>query len=81
VASNFPDEDRSASRGGDGAGELPGRPAAAHPAYAEARPELRDRETYFAELQVAVHCLSGPVPRPRAAWEDDMAAPSGDTWT
>ena len=51
----------------------------------EARPELRDRETYYAELRFAVHCQSRSIPQPRAApddeGQDDMTACSGDTWT
>jgi len=63
----------------------------------EARPELRDRETYYAELRFAVHCQSRSVPQPRAALDehdtdltkrgpgdevwDDMTARFGDTWT
>jgi hypothetical protein len=63
----------------------------------EARPELRDRETYYAELRFAVHCQSRSIPQPRAALDDqatdltkrrpddeswdDMIARFGDTWT
>jgi hypothetical protein len=62
-----------------------------------ARPELRDRETYYAELRFAVHCQSRSIPQPRAALDDqdtdltkrrpddeswdDMIARFGDTWT
>jgi hypothetical protein len=70
-----------------------GRPSSG----AEARPELRDRETYYAELRFAVHCQSRSIPPPRAALDDqdadlaqrrpddeswdDMVARFGDTWT
>jgi hypothetical protein len=69
VASNYPDDGRPARlpfRGG-GPGE---------PAYAEARAEVRDRETYYAELRFAVHCQSRSLPAPRAAL-DDLGA---DSW-
>jgi hypothetical protein len=62
-----------------------------------ARPELRDRETYYAELRLAVHCQSRSIPQPRSALDDqdtdltkrrpddeswdDMDARFGDTWT
>jgi hypothetical protein len=64
---------------------------------AEARPELRDRETYYAELRFAVHCQSRSIPQPRPALDDqgtdlskrrpddeswdDIIARFGDTWT
>jgi hypothetical protein len=97
VASKYPDEGRWAA--GDGAGaELPSRMAAAERRPpVEARPELRDRETYYAELRFAVHCQSRSIPQPRAALDaqetdlllrrpddeswDDMTARFGDTWT
>ena len=69
--------------------------ASKHPA--EARPELRDRQTYYEELRFAVHCQSRSIPQPRAALDDqgtaliqrrpgddswdDMIARFGDTWT
>jgi hypothetical protein len=46
----------------------------------EARAELRDRETYYAELRFAVHCQSrsaDAIPAPRTVL-DDLGA---DTWT
>jgi hypothetical protein len=54
-----------------------------HPAHTEARAELRDRETYYAELRFAVHCQSRsadaiPAPRTDPDDPDDLAA---DTWT
>jgi hypothetical protein len=82
VASNFPEEGRSASDDGDGRGELPFRAGgdAGHSAHTEARAELRDRETYYAELRFAVHCQSrstGAIPAPRTGPDDQGA----DTWT
>jgi len=63
----------------------------------EARAEVRDRETYYAELRFAVHCQNRSIPLPRAAPDnqepdtpkrrpddecwDDMIARFGDTWT
>lgn len=44
----------------------------------EARPELRDRETYYSELRYAVHCQSRHIPGAGSAtW--NPAVP--DTWT
>ncbi|MGH3204217.1 MAG: hypothetical protein ACRDP5_19510, partial [Streptosporangiaceae bacterium] len=78
--------------------QLPVRqPGAARPSLNEARAEVRDRETYYAELRFAVHCQSRSIPLPRAALDDqetdkpkrrpddeswdDMTARFGDTWT
>jgi hypothetical protein len=47
------------------------------PASTEARAELRDRETYYAELRFAVHCQSRSVPAPRAALDHEGC----DAWT
>ena len=74
-----------------------GRPAPATWTPIEARAEVRDRETYYAELRFAVHCQSRSIPLPRAALDDqetdtpkrrpddeswdDMTARFGDTWT
>ena len=78
MASNFPDEGRSASDGGDEPAQLPSRAGGAdQPAYTEARAELRDRETYYAELRFAVHCQSRSIPAPRTA-PDDLGS---DAWT
>jgi hypothetical protein len=81
VASSYPEEGRSASDDGEGRPELPYRAGGSdHPAHTEARAELRDRETYYAELRFAVHCQSrstGPIPAPRTVL-DDLGA---DTWT
>ena len=51
-----------------------------HPEHTEARAELRDRETYYAELRFAVHCQSrsaNAIPAPRT----DLDALAADTWT
>ena len=51
-----------------------------HPEHTEARAELRDRETYYAELRFAVHCQNqspDTIPAPRTDL-DDLAT---DTWT
>jgi hypothetical protein len=77
VASNFPDEGLPANEGGDYRADLPSRPGGTgRPAHTEARAELRDRETYYAELRFAVHCQSRSIPAPRAALDD-----AGSTWT
>ncbi len=81
MASFFPDEGRSASDGGDEPAPLPFRAGGPdQPAYTEARAELRDRETYYAELRFAVHCQSRSLPAPRAAL-DDLDDLGPDTWT
>jgi hypothetical protein len=84
VASSYPEEGRSASDDGEGRRKLPFRAGggAGHSAHTEARAELRDRETYYAELRFAVHCQSrststDAIPAPRAGL-DDLGA---DTWT
>ena len=82
VASSCPDQGRPANEGGD----LPFRSGGnSHPTHTEARAELRDRETYYAELRFAVHCQSRSIPAPRAAQEneswDEMIARLDDTWT
>jgi len=94
VASNYPDERRSASGTGDSLARLPLRTDGAdHPAHAE----QQDSYTYYAELLIAVdgHSLSLPQPRAtvddlgpdlrtdravRPSW-DDMVARFDDTWT
>jgi hypothetical protein len=94
VASRYPDEGQSASDDGDSCAGLPFRTGGTErQAPAEARPELRDRETYYAELRFAVHCQSRSIPQPRAGLDDqetdlfkrhpgdDMTARFGDTWT
>jgi hypothetical protein len=86
VASSYPEEGQSASDDGEGRRQLPFRAGgetghSAHTeAHTEARAELRDRETYYAELRFAVHLQSrstGAIPAPRAVL-DDLGA---DTWT
>jgi hypothetical protein len=75
VASNYPDESLPASEGGDSRPELPFRTGGHdRPAHTEARAELRDRETYYAELRFAVHCQSRSIPAPRAALDDTWTA-------
>jgi hypothetical protein len=97
VASSYPDEGQPANEGGDYRAGLPFRTGGGHgqPAHTEARAELRDRETYYAELRFAVHCQSRSIPVPRAAHQarttedgdnegeswDEMIARFGDTWT
>jgi hypothetical protein len=82
VASSYPEEGQSASDDGEDHRKLPFRAGggAGHSAYTEARAELRDRETYYAELRFAVHCQSrstDAIPAPRTALDDHGA----DTWT
>ena len=89
VASSYPDQGLPANEGGD----LPFRSGGnSHPAHTEARAELRDRETYYAELRFAVHCQSRSIPAPQEngvrehggtggeSW-DEMIARFDDTWT
>jgi hypothetical protein len=71
VASSCPDEGLPANEGGDHRADLPFRSGGnSRPAHTEARAELRDRETYYAELRFAVHCQSRSIPVPRAALDD-----------
>ena len=59
------------NEGGDHRADLPFRSGGnSRPAHTEARAELRDRETYYAELRFAVHCQSRSIPVPRAALDD-----------
>jgi hypothetical protein len=98
VASKHPGEGLSASDDGDAGAELPVRTGGTERmAPAEARPELRDRQTYYEELRFAVHCQSRSIPQPRTAPDgqqtditkrrpddegwDDLTARFGDTWT
>ena len=92
MGSKYEDEDQSP----DEPSELPFREPS-RPAPIEARAEVRDRETYYAELRFAVHCQSRSIPLPRAALDDqktdtskrrpddeswdEMIAHFGDTWT
>jgi hypothetical protein len=74
VASKYEDEGRSPDDGAESYDRLPfreaavGRPVPMTPI--EARAEVRDRETYYAELRFAVHCQSRSIPLPRAALDD-----------
>ncbi len=78
VASNYPDEGLPANEDGDFRADLPSRlDGAGRPAHTEARAELRDRETYYAELRFAVHCQSRSVPAPRAALDNE----GSEAWT
>ena len=75
VASNYPDEGLPANEGGDYPADLPFRTGGSgRPAHTEARAELRDRETYYAELRFAVHCQSRSIPAPRAALDDEESS-------
>ena len=70
VASSCPDKGLPANEGG-----LPFRSGgSSHPAHTEARAELRDRETYYADLRFAVHCQSRSIPVPRAALDEESSA-------
>jgi hypothetical protein len=78
VASNYPDEGLPANEGGDFSADLPSRMGGTgHQAHTEARAELRDRETYYAELRFAVHCQSRSIPAPRAALDNERS----EAWT
>ena len=75
MASSCPDEGLPANEGGEHRADLPFRPGGnSHPAHTEARAELRDRETYYAELRFAVHCQSRSIPVPRAALDDEESS-------
>ena len=77
MASNYPDESLPANEGGDYPPDLPFRTGSSgRPAHTEARAELRDRETYYAELRFAVHCQSRSIPAPRVALDEDAS-----TWS
>ena len=78
MASNYPDEGLPESEDGDSRADLPFRTGGtSHPAHTEARAELRDRETYYAELRFAVHCQSRSIPAPRAALDNE----GSEAWT
>jgi len=78
VASNYPDEGLPANEDGDFRADLPSRlGGTGRPAHTEARAELRDRETYYAELRFAVHCESRSIPAPRAALDNE----GSEAWT
>jgi hypothetical protein len=78
VASNYPDEGLPANEDGDFRADLPSRlGSTGRPAHTEARAELRDRETYYAELRFAVHCQSRSIPAARAALDNE----GPEAWT
>lgn len=80
MASNYPDEGLPANEGGDYSADLPFRTGGtSRPAHTEARAELRDRETYYAELRFAVHCQSRSIPAPRAALDNEDASVWSDS--
>lgn len=98
MTSKYEDEGPSPDEGADSPDQLPSRqPGAARESPIEARAEVRDRETYYAELRFAVHSQSRSIPAPRAALDDqdadtrerrpddeswdDMTSRFGDTWT
>jgi hypothetical protein len=85
VDSYSPDEGRTSREGDDDSPELPRRVGGAgRTAHTEARAELRDRETYYAELRLAVYGQSRSAPRPREPLDDQRAPVDGekaDTWT
>jgi hypothetical protein len=71
MASYHPEDGQSSSDDGETRPKLPFRvPGASHAAHTEARAELRDRETYYIELRLAVRGQSRFVPRPRTALDD-----------
>lgn len=81
MASKNPDEGLPANEGGDHGADLPSRPGGTgRPAHTEARAELRDRESYYAELRFAVHCQSRSIPAPRPALDDDEGEGEGSLW-
>jgi hypothetical protein len=85
VASNYPYEGRPTSDADPDRSRLPIRTAgASRPAHTEARAELRDRETYYAELRSAVERQSRPADESSRDdnWtRDEMATRTADTWT
>lgn len=71
VASRYEDEGQSPDERAESSAALPIRETGAgRPAPTEARAEVRDRETYYAELRFAVHGQSRSIPAPRAALDD-----------
>jgi hypothetical protein len=84
VASNYPDEGRSASDSNGYQARHAFRPGdSSHPT----RTEPRDSYTYYAELLVAVDGHGLSLPPPRASLDDpgpaalDMTVGFDDTWT
>jgi hypothetical protein len=72
---DLPGRDVTASDGGYEYAALPSRRSVSRSVGLEARPELRDRETYYAQLRYAVHCQARGV-RP-LTWSPHLP----DTWT
>ena len=71
MASKYEDEAPSPDEGAESSARLPIRETGAgRPVPIEARAEVRDRETYYAELRFAVHCQSRSIPLPRAALDN-----------
>jgi hypothetical protein len=72
VASRHEDEGRWPDEGADCGAALPFREiSTSRPTHhTEARAEVRDRQTYYAELRFAVHSQSRSIPAPRAALDD-----------
>ena len=76
MGSKYPDEGLPENEGGDFRSDLPSRlGGTGHQAHTEARAELRDRETYYAELRFAVHCESRSIPAPRVALDHEGPKP------
>jgi hypothetical protein len=75
---NHPDDDLPARDGSEYAA-LPSRRSISRTVGLEARPELRDRATYYAQLRYAVHCQSrGSIPGVTpVTWTPHLP----DTWT
>ena len=72
---DLPARDQTARHGGYEYAALPSRRSVSRTVGLEARPELRDRETYYAQLRYAVHCQSrGVTP---LTWSPHLP----DTWT
>jgi hypothetical protein len=89
VASRYEDEGQSPDEGTDSSASLPRRETGADRlgpmTRTEARAEVRDRETYYAELRFAVHCQSRSIPLPRAALADQETdaperRPGDESW-
>jgi len=76
---DLPSRDRAGSDGGCEYAALPSRRSVSRSVGLEARPELRDRETYYTQLRYAVHRQSrGTIPGVTPlAWSPHLP----DTWT
>jgi hypothetical protein len=74
---NNPDDGFSGGNDGSEYAALPSRRGSmSRHVSLEARAEIRDRETYYAELRYAVHCQSRCAPVP-GTWMPHLP----DTWT